>query len=115
MYLDLTRRVPSRCDRTFRWRVSTLSLWDALRSVAELRRSLPHEFNDGVLRLAAEDVVGDVRDLHGAVIQVASQFNALEMIHPDVTPEMGVDRYELDRTQGPICAIAWRQRRPNGT
>ena len=87
----------------------------ALRSVAELRRSLPHEFNDGVLRLAAEDVVGDVRDLHGAVIQVASQFNALEMIHPDVTPEMGVDRYESDRTQGPICAIAWRQRRPNGS
>jgi hypothetical protein len=84
----------------------------ALRSVAELRRSLPHEFNDGVLRLAAEDVVGDVRDFHcdpaydGAVIQVASQFNALEMIHPDVTPEMGVDRYESDRTQGPICAIA---------
>jgi hypothetical protein len=42
----------------------------------------------------------------GALFQVASQFNLLEMIGPDVTPEDGVTRYERDRTQGPACAIA---------
>lgn len=55
---------------------------------------------------------GEARELHrvpeyiGAVFQVASQFNLLEMVGPDVTPEHGVARYEHDRTQGPACAIA---------
>jgi hypothetical protein len=55
---------------------------------------------------------GDVRRMHiepenaGAVFQVASQFNLLEMIGPDVTPEQGVTGYAHDRTQGPACAIA---------
>ena len=30
----------------------------------------------------------------------------LEMVSPDVTPEQGVTRYQLDPTQGPACAIA---------
>jgi hypothetical protein len=57
-------------------------------------------------------VVGDVRELHrapeyaGAVFQVASQFNLLEMISPDISPEHGVTRYAHDRTQGPACAMA---------
>ena len=42
----------------------------------------------------------------GALFQVASQFNLLEMTSPDVTPEDGVTRYAYDRTQGPACAIA---------
>lgn len=37
---------------------------------------------------------------------MASQFNALEMVGPSVTPEDGVTRYEHDRTQGPACAMA---------
>jgi hypothetical protein len=55
---------------------------------------------------------GDVGDLHGdpanagALFQVASQFNALEMIGPNVTPEEGVTRYQNDPTQGPVCAVA---------
>lgn len=55
---------------------------------------------------------GDVRRMHlapeyaGALFQVASQFNALEMVGPSVTPEDGVAGYEHDRTQGPACAIA---------
>jgi hypothetical protein len=63
-------------------------------------------------RLRVTNVSGDVRRLHrspeyaGALFQVASQFNLLEMISPDVTPEHGVARYEGDRTQGPACAIA---------
>ncbi|KYH01831.1 hypothetical protein SE91_28250 [Bradyrhizobium sp. DOA1] len=57
-------------------------------------------------------VTGDVRKMHqvpeyaGALFQVASQFNSLEMIGPSVTPEDGVTRYEHDHTQGPACAMA---------
>ena len=57
-------------------------------------------------------VTGDVRRLHraseyaGALFQVASQFNLLEMTSPAVTPEQGVTRYQQDHTQGPACAIA---------
>lgn len=42
----------------------------------------------------------------GALFQVASQFNLLEMVSPDITPERGVTRYQSDPTQGPACAIA---------
>lgn len=57
-------------------------------------------------------VRGDVRQMHrlreyaGALFQVASQFNALEMTGPNVMPEDGVTRYQHDHTQGPACAIA---------
>jgi hypothetical protein len=64
----------------------------------------------GQLKLSV--MSGDVRKMHqlpentGALFQVASQFNLLEMISPTVTPEQGVTRYQHDRTQGPACAIA---------
>jgi hypothetical protein len=57
-------------------------------------------------------VTGEARAMHvapeleGALFQVASQFNLLEMTGPDVTPEAGVTRYVTDRTQGPACAVA---------
>jgi hypothetical protein len=66
-------------------------------------------FNDNI---KLSEVVGNVQTLHcleennGAFFQAASQFNLLEMVSPDVTPEEGVGRYEYDRTQGPACAIA---------
>ena len=41
-----------------------------------------------------------------ALFQAASQFNLLEMVGPNITPEQGIDRYERDFTQGPACAIA---------
>ncbi|WP_251923512.1 hypothetical protein [Salinibacter ruber] len=62
--------------------------------------------------LSLRQVVADVQDLHvdpaneGALFQVASQFNLLEMTGPSVVPEDGVGRYEQDQTQGPACAIA---------
>jgi hypothetical protein len=40
------------------------------------------------------------------VFQVASQFNVLEMVSPDVGPEAGVTGYQHDRTQGPACAMS---------
>jgi hypothetical protein len=63
-------------------------------------------------RLKARIVTGDVRRIHqssengGALFQVASQFNLLEMVSQHVTPEDGVTRYQGDHTQGPACAIA---------
>jgi hypothetical protein len=63
-------------------------------------------------RLKVSVVTGDVRKMHqapeyaGALVQVASQFNVLEMTGPNVSPEQGVTRYVHDRTQGPACAIA---------
>jgi hypothetical protein len=63
-------------------------------------------------RLRVSVVTGDVRQMHrlpenaGALFQVASQFNLMEMVSPAVTPEQGVTRYQTDHTQGPACAIA---------
>jgi hypothetical protein len=63
-------------------------------------------------RLKVNVVTGDVRQMHqlpenaGALFQVASQFNLLDMTGPEVTPEDGVTIYEDDPTQGPACAIA---------
>lgn len=63
-------------------------------------------------RIKVTEVVANVRQLHqtpsnkDAVFQAASQFNLLEMVNPNVTPESGVDGYEHDHTQGPACAIA---------
>ena len=63
-------------------------------------------------RLKVSLVSGDVRQMHrsrdnaGALFQVASQFNLLEMTHNTVSPEQGVTRYQHDHTQGPACAIA---------
>jgi hypothetical protein len=80
-------------------------------SLAELRARVA-EAAVAPGRLAVRIVTGDVRRMHhapavaGALFQVASQFNLLEMLGPDVTPEAGVTRYALDRTQGPACAVA---------
>lgn len=73
------------------------------------RRASPQP---GRRRTTVRCLVGDARALHaepafaGATIQVASQFNLLEMVSPGVSPEDGVTRYAHDRTQGPACAIA---------
>ena len=62
--------------------------------------------------ISVREVVANIQDLHAdsrnenALFQVASQFNLLEMVGPHVSPEHGVGIYELDRTQGPACAIA---------
>ena len=61
-------------------------------------------------KLSITEIVEDVQTLHvdnaSSMFQVASQFNLLEMISPESTPEKGVDCYEYDMTQGPACAIA---------
>ncbi|WP_018858429.1 hypothetical protein [Rhizobium sp. 42MFCr.1] len=78
---------------------------EKLREKAKLGVGLPGRIRTNV-------VTGDVRSMHrsfenaGALFQVASQFNLLEMVSPEVTPEQGVTRYQTDHTQGPACAIA---------
>ncbi|MAG94705.1 MAG: hypothetical protein CMJ48_13310 [Planctomycetaceae bacterium] len=80
-------------------------------TLAELR-SRARANNQPKGSLSLSEVIGDVQKLHldpanaGALFQVASQFNLLEMVSPSVTPENGVTIYENDRTQGPACAIA---------
>ena len=80
-------------------------------SLAELRqRAAGLRHDQGATRVSI--VRGDVRRMHsdpanaGALFQVASQFNLLEMVSDAVTPEQGVTRYQWDGTQGPACAIA---------
>ena len=80
-------------------------------SLTELRNRVK---NNGYQteKISVREVVADVQQLHiegsnaGSLFQVASQFNLLEMVSPNVTPESGVGRYEDDQTQGPACAIA---------
>lgn len=79
-------------------------------SVKELRERVRP--NKGQTKLSLGEKVGDVKTLHkdirneNAVFQAASQFNLLEMVSPSVSPEEGIANYQLDRTQGPACAVA---------
>ncbi len=79
-------------------------------SLDELRRRTM--VPNGTAGLKVDFIQADARRLHrrresaGALFQVASQFNLLEMVRYDVAPEHGVARYEGDPTQGPACAIA---------
>jgi hypothetical protein len=82
-----------------------------LASLSDLRRRLA-ESPGAIGSTRVEIVRADVRMLHElpkfnrALFQVASQFNALEMAGPSITPEDGVSRYAADGTQGPACAMA---------
>lgn len=90
------------------WRIGKLET----PSLAELReRAVPALVaTRGQLRV--RNLAADAHALHarpelaGALVQVASQFNLLEMTHYSVTPEDGVTRYQHDPTQGPACARA---------
>jgi hypothetical protein len=80
--------------------------------IEELRAEAASVVDDLRGRLRISNISGDVRSLHrrsahrDALFQVASQFNLLEMVGPDVSPEDGVTRYADDHTQGPACARA---------
>lgn len=99
---ELTSRVNGRVMKCGTLEIPTL---------AELRRRAA-DVNGLDGRLTFRQIVADVGSLHrdpdnaGAMFQVASQFNLLEMTGPNVSPEKGVGIYEHDPTQGPACAIA---------
>jgi hypothetical protein len=80
-------------------------------TLAELRERV-HASGHVSGKISVREVVANVQHLHtnvlnaGSLFQVASQFNLLEMVSPNYTPEDGVGIYENDRTQGPACATA---------
>jgi len=80
-------------------------------TLAQLRERV-HASGHKSGKISVREVVANVQHLHtnvanaGSLFQVASQFNLLEMVSPNFTPEQGVAIYEHDRTQGPACAIA---------
>ena len=80
--------------------------------LAELRERAAPELDTTRGNLRVRTLAADAHTLHarpelaGALVQVASQFNLLEMPSYHVTPEDGVSDYEYDRTQGPACARA---------
>lgn len=86
-------------------RLSTPSLAELREQSQSLKAQLPGPL---VVRNIVEDAyeLHARADAHQSVIQVASQFNLLEMVGPDVSPEHGVGGYEYDLTQGPACARA---------
>jgi hypothetical protein len=73
-------------------------------------QTFPYFTQNGKVTL--KNIAGDIKTITNqkitdrATIQVASQFNCLEMINPCVTPEYGITRYQDDKTQGPICAMS---------
>ncbi|WP_375267593.1 hypothetical protein [Phenylobacterium sp.] len=111
-YADTQARLSvenQRLNSTVNGRSYSIGRLDVL-SLGELRARANLVAERG--RLSVRNVSADVRSLHrahqhrGALFQVASQFNLLEMVGPTITPEHGVTRYSSDRTQGPACAIA---------
>ena len=81
-------------------------------TLQELRRRTAQALQQANGKLRLREQVADVRCLHAdpenahALFQVASQFNLLEMLSPQVTPEEGVGLYGGDMTQGPASAVA---------
>jgi hypothetical protein len=81
-------------------------------SLAELRERAAPVLAATRGNLRVRNLAADAHALHarpelaGALLQVASQFNLLEMPSYHVTPEDGVSDYEHDHTQGPACARA---------
>jgi lipoprotein signal peptidase len=79
-------------------------------SLDELRNQVNIKEYSSQIKLS--EVAGNIQTFHkdisnnNSVIQVASQFNLLEMVSPNRVPEEGVGIYEYDATQGPACAVA---------
>lgn len=80
-------------------------------ALAELRARVAN-VNHPRGKIRVREIVADVQTLHtdianaNSLFQVASQFNLLEMMDSNVTPEKGIGIYGKDPTQGPACAIA---------
>lgn len=83
-----------------------------LPSLAELRKGVYGLEVGRRGRIKLCSLAADAYELHGwpeangALIQVASQFNLLEMPSQHTTPEKGITDYQHDYTQGPSCAMA---------
>jgi hypothetical protein len=80
-------------------------------TLVELRERV-HSCKHAIAKISVREIVANVQHLYadeanaGSLFQVTSQFNLLEMVSSNVTPERGVEGYERDRTQGPASAVA---------
>lgn len=103
VYEDGARMMISKANGR-RFRVGDLSIANYQQIVYHTKQS------KGAIKVS--NIVASVTNLlcdpvnNGAVFQVASQFNLLEMASPLVSPESGITNYTFDNTQGPACAIA---------
>ena len=98
---------------TAQWPRQHVGPWETP-SVAELRERVSNldspppgglRFENLATLAGVQHLIADPSN-EGAIFQVASQFNALEMMGPHATPSDGVAIYARDPTQGPKCAIA---------
>jgi len=77
-------------------------------SLHDLRKRTTKTQGAGKL-LRLSEVVGNVQSLHqptenaGALFQVASQFNLLEMVSPSVTPDDGIVCWQWRNLSATIC------------
>ncbi len=78
-------------------------------TVKELREKINNNHKG---EIKVNEIFGNAGEIHkrpeneNDLFQVASQFNLLEMMSPDATPEKGITIYQYDKTQGPSCAMA---------
>jgi hypothetical protein len=78
-------------------------------NLKELYDSTEQIYGTGSIKF--KNIVGDIKEINrsaennNATIQVASQFNCLEMVDYNELPENGITCYQNDRTQGPICVM----------
>ena len=63
---------------------------------------LSYDYIEGNISILLNTVI----DAKNVVFQAASQFNLLEMIGPNKTPEHGITNYHRDNSQGPRVALA---------
>jgi hypothetical protein len=84
--------------------------WFISPTCKEIRKSVSEIGKRGQLTITVitgEDAgIAHIKGEHCEVFQGASQFNALEMMGPEITPYDGIDGYIYDPTQGPRVALA---------
>lgn len=85
---------------------TTPTLQDLIQQLPTVSMSPYARRRINVSNVVTDDVGTMHREHPGALFQVASQFNTLEMAHEQLTPSHGIGIYERDRTQGPACAMA---------
>lgn len=105
----LTQKAPARSHYVGRF--ETPSLRELRNLLEEAQSTAPRSDGCGT-GLTFRNTVARTLELHrdpaneGAVFQVASLFNCLQLSDPSVRPEDGITNYANEATQGAACAIA---------
>ena len=81
----------------------------SLGQLQELYQDVDHDKFSNSSRwghIAVDDIFEEHAKHPNALFMAASQFNCLEFVDPEITPEHGITMYKDDHTQGPACALA---------